>query len=171
MRPLACLIVAAALGCGPTHPGADSSVVARVCRAVGALACDQTEAECLDELGPKHTRKSKMGCGAESEAQLECSLSKPLTCASTSRGPATVSTANCKAEEAALLACLPSCGSSVTPTGVSYGCSGGKVGTVTADCTSDCACQCTAGPQTGRRFTGASCALSVVLNLLSENCY
>lgn len=170
-RSLAGLAISAVLGCGSSRPGTDDSAVARLCRAVGALACDQTEFECLDDIRPKHTRKAKMGCGAEDDAVLECTLSKPLVCTDTSKGPRTVSAADCKAEDAALLACLPSCGASAAAGGPRYFCFGGPLGDVTADCTSDCACSCTAGPKAGRQFSVEYCALTVTLSLLTDNCY
>lgn len=114
-----------------------------------------------------------MGCGAESSAVLECAISQPLVCTSTSKGPRTLATADCSRSEDLLFACLPSCGSGVAAggSGVNYHCLGGKVGDVRASCTGSCECECTAGPKTGQRFSVASCGLTVVEKLLSENCY
>jgi hypothetical protein len=155
---------------GTTGGGATNISVAKICSMIGALNCDDTEAQCLHDLGSRFDRETLAGCGSEFGALYDCEASQPFVCSSFSEGKQSLPTARCDAQEEATKGCMPFCQSGVTKDGVRFNCTGGRVGTLTATCDTNCHCTCTEGPRTGTTFTATSCGLTDVETLLLTNC-
>jgi len=151
-----------------------SSLIADLCKKLGAAACGSPEIEqqCLSELAQDRTDAENEGCQSELNAYLTCANAGPIECSAIEGSPLRPGVAaDCSEKSGAFHECVtgvgPECGVSSGPGPNSVFC-----GVNCADFSSMCQgasqngpldCVCQTGPNAGKTFTAADCSRGMIM--------